>query len=95
MESYGSVVENAGNFVGPTNVVYVAVTVQTLLETTVMMIWRPTQFYVIYVIRKFRIQNGITPKQDIDGIVLFVVKTIEVRLFYVSNFWVFQIVIIW
>ena len=82
MESYGSVLEKVGNVIGPTEFAYVALTVQMLLETTLMMIWRPIPFYVIYVIRKSQIQTGITPKQGIGDIVLSAVKIIEVRIYF-------------
>ena len=81
MESYGSAVENVGNFVGPTDVAYAVVMFQMILETTLMMNLRQMPFYVIYVIKKSPIQNGITQKQGIDGIVLFAVKIIEVSIF--------------
>ena len=77
MEKYGFDAGNVGNFIGRTDAFDVVFGL--MMRGMKMMMILTLMFCVICATKRSPPMNGTTPKQGIDDIVLFEVKTIEVK----------------
>ena len=87
MEKYGFDVGNAGSFIGLTDAFDVVF--DLMMRGMIMMMMLKLMFCVICATKRSPLMNGTTPKQGIDDIVLFEVKTIEVKSLDVEKIFTF------
>ena len=87
MEKYGFDAGNAGSFIGLTDAFDVVF--DLMMRGMIMMMMLKLMFCVICATKRSPLMNGTTPKQGIDDIVLFEVKTIEVKSLDVEKIFTF------